>query len=201
MVLQPDKADANEKSKLRKGFDTYRKRLTEDDYARRSAAMVERILALPELACTGFVLAYWPMTRRREPDIRSLIARLREQGVAIALPLAPDVSVPSMYAVRYTGEEPSLEPPWGIPRPAVGKQVSSGRIDTVIVPMLGGARDGHRIGHGKGYYDVFLQGLRAIRIGVTYQACLLESIPSEPHDMRMDILVTEYEVVRTKSPL
>lgn len=197
MSLHPDKTDSSEKSRLRKQFNNYRKNLTEDDYARRSAAMVERILALPELASARLVLAYWPMTRRHEPDMRSLVTRLREQGVAIALPLAPDIGVPSMCAVRYTGEEPVMEPPWGIPRPAGSQQVQAYRIDTVIVPMLGGARDGHRIGHGKGYYDAFLQGLQAIRIGVTYQACLLESIPSELHDMRMDIVVTEEEMVRT----
>ncbi|MXW65030.1 MAG: 5-formyltetrahydrofolate cyclo-ligase [Bacteroidetes bacterium SB0662_bin_6] len=201
MSLHPDKTDSSEKSRLRKQFDNYRKNLAEDDYARRSAAMVERILALPELDCAGFVLAYWPMIQRHEPDMRSLITRLRKQDVAVGLPLVPDIGVPSMYAVRYTGEEPIMEPPWGIPRPAGSEQVPSDRIDTVIVPMLGGARDGHRIGHGKGYYDAFLQGLQAIRIGVTYQACLLESIPSELHDMRMDILVTEEEVVRTEAPV
>ena len=201
MISHPNKADANEKPGLRKQFDNYRKGLTEGDYAPKSAAMVERILALPELDRAGFVFAYWPMTRRHEPDIRSLIARLREQGVAVALPLVPDIGVPSMYAVRYTGEEPTMEPPWGIPRPAGSEQVSVHLIDTVIVPMLGGARDGHRIGYGKGYYDTFLQGLEAIRIGVTYQACLIDSIPSEPHDIRMDILVTEEEVVRTEAPV
>ncbi len=200
MIPHPDKA-ANEKSRLRKQFRTYRQSLTEDNYARRSAAMVERILALPEMDCAGFVFAYWPMTGRREPDIRSLIARLREQDVAVALPLVPDIDVPSMYAVRYTGEEPSLESPWGIPRPAGSEQAPTHRIDTVIVPMLGGARDGHRIGYGKGYYDTFLQGLQAIRIGVTYQACLIDSVLSEPHDIRMDILVTEEEIVRTETPV
>ncbi len=201
MIPRPDKADANEKPGLRKQFRKYRQDLTDRDYARRSAAMVERLLALPELDRAGFVFAYWPMTRRHEPDIRSLIARLREQRVGIALPLVPDIGVPSMYAVRYTGEEPSLESPWGIPRPAGSEQVPSHQIDTVIVPMLGGARDGHRIGYGKGYYDTFLQGLQATRIGVTYQACLIESIPSEPHDIRMDILVTEEEIVRTQAPV
>ncbi len=201
MISHHNQADANEKPGLRKQFDNYRKGLTEGDYARKSAAMVERIFALPELDRAGFVFAYWPMTRRREPDMRSLIARLREQGVAVALPLVPDIGVPSMYAVRYTGEEPTMEPPWGIPRPAGSEQVPARRIDTVIVPMLGGARDGHRVGYGKGYYDTFLQGLEAVRIGVTYQACLIDSIPSEPHDMRMDILVTEEEAVRTEAPV
>ena len=201
MIPHSGKTEANEKSRLRKQFRTYRQTLTEGDYARRSAAMVERILALPEIDGAVLVHTYWPMIKRREPDIRSLITRLWKQGVEVALPVAPDIGVPSMYAVRYTGEEPSLESPWGIPRPTGSEQVPSHRIDTVIVPMLGGARDGHRIGYGKGYYDTFLQGLQAIRIGVTYHACLFESIPFEPHDVRMDILVTEEEIVRTEGPL
>ncbi len=188
------------KSLLRKRFGAYRRTLTEAEYARRSAAIVERLLGLPEMERPGFVHVYWPMVERREPDIRSLIKRLRAQNAEIALPLTPDIRVPVMHAVRYDGRAPVPEPPWGIPRPAGCEQVAPERLDAVIVPMLGGARDGHRLGYGKGCYDAFLQGLRAIRIGITYQACLLASIPSEPHDIRMDILVTEQEVIRPEIP-
>lgn len=187
---------ANSKSMLRKRFGAYRQTLSEAEYARRSAAIAAQLLGLPEMNSPGFVQAYWPMAERREPDIRSAIAQLRAQGAEIALPLTPDIRVPVMYAVRYDGRAPVPEPPWGIPRPAGCERIAPDRIDTVIVPMLGGGRDGYRIGYGKGYYDAFLQGLRAIRIGITYEACILDAIPFEPHDIPMDILVTEQEAIR-----
>ena len=196
----PVRPNPNSKSNLRKRFGTWRQTLTEADYAHRSAAIVERLLGLPEMDRPGLVHVYWPMVERREPDIRSLIERLRAQQVEMALPLTPDIRVPVMHAVRYDGQTPVPEPPWGIPRPAGDEQVAPERIDTVIVPMLGGARDGHRVGYGKGYYDAFLKNLQALRIGVTYEACLLTSIPSEPHDIRMDILVTEQETIRLEGP-
>ena len=187
--------DTNGKSGLRKRFGAYRQALTEAEYARQSAQIATQLLGLPEMASPGCVHAYWPMVERREPDIRSAIAQLRAQGAEIALPLTPDVRVPVMYAVRYDGRAPTPEPPWGIPRPAGFERVAPDCIDAVLVPMLGGGRDGRRIGYGKGYYDAFLQGMRALRIGITYAACLLDSVPSEPHDIPMDILVTEQETL------
>ncbi len=190
--------DTNGKSRLRKRFGAYRQALTEAEYARQSAQIAAQLLGLPEMDRPGCVHAYWPMVERREPDIRSAIAQLRAQGAEIALPLTPDVRVPVMYAVRYDGRAPTPEPPWGIPRPAGCERVAPDCIDAVIVPMLGGGRDGRRIGHGTGYYDAFLQGMRALRIGITYAACLLDSVPSEPHDIPMDILVTEQETLRIR---
>lgn len=184
------------KSRLRTRFRAYRDALTEAEYIRRSEAIAKRLLDLPETNCPGFLHVYWPMLERREPDIRSLIERRRAQGARIALPLVEDARVPVLRAVRYDGEAPVPEPPWGVPRPAGGEPVPTDCIDTVIAPMLGGARDGCRIGYGKGYYDAFLRGARAIRIGVTYQACLLASVPFEAHDIRMNVLVTEEETIR-----
>lgn len=71
-------------------------------------------------------------------------------------------------------------------------------IEVIIVPGVAFDRKGHRLGRGKGYYDRLLQTAAATKIGVGYEFQLVEEIPVEPHDVRMDIIITENATVIIK---
>jgi 5-formyltetrahydrofolate cyclo-ligase len=75
------------------------------------------------------------------------------------------------------------------------ERVALGELDLVIVPALGAAHDGHRLGHGAGYYDAFLQSISCPRVALVYEACVVPSLPSAPHDVPMTTLVTEQNVI------
>ncbi len=66
-------------------------------------------------------------------------------------------------------------------------------IDVAIVPGVGFAADGQRLGQGGGWYDRFLPQLRsdATVIGIAFEVQVVESLPVEPHDVRVDCVVTE----------
>jgi 5-formyltetrahydrofolate cyclo-ligase len=65
-------------------------------------------------------------------------------------------------------------------------------FDVIIVPMLGFDASLQRIGWGGGYYDKFLAAQpQAIKIGVCYSIGEVEHIPAEPHDVPLDMIVTE----------
>ena len=64
-------------------------------------------------------------------------------------------------------------------------------IELVVVPGVAYDRRGRRLGRGKGFYDRFLQSTKATKIGVGYEFQLLDELPSEPHDMPMDIVITQ----------
>lgn len=65
-------------------------------------------------------------------------------------------------------------------------------IELIIVPGIAYDRRGNRVGRGKGYYDRLLASSHATRIGVGYDFQLIdEDIPSEKHDVAMDIVITE----------
>lgn len=68
-------------------------------------------------------------------------------------------------------------------------------IELVIVPGVAYDRKGRRLGRGKGFYDRFLQSTNATKIGVGYEFQLLDEIPSEPHDIGMDIIITEHSTI------
>lgn len=67
-------------------------------------------------------------------------------------------------------------------------------IDIIIVPGVGFDRYGNRLGYGKGYYDRFLPLCEnATKIGICYQEQLLEYIPTDIHDVKVDIIITDKE--------
>lgn len=68
-------------------------------------------------------------------------------------------------------------------------------IELIIVPAIAYDRDGNRVGRGKGYYDRLLADTRATKIGVGYDFQLVDEIDAEPHDVVMDIVVTETKTI------
>lgn len=70
-------------------------------------------------------------------------------------------------------------------------------VDVVVVPGIAFTRSGDRLGQGGGWYDRFLTGVRAdcVTIGVGFGPQLLASLPTEPHDRRLDVVVTDQGVV------
>lgn len=71
-------------------------------------------------------------------------------------------------------------------------------IDMIIVPAIAYDRNGNRIGRGKGYYDRLLQNAKALKIGVGYEFQLISDIPSESHDIPVDIIVTPNHFICSK---
>jgi 5-formyltetrahydrofolate cyclo-ligase len=70
-------------------------------------------------------------------------------------------------------------------------------FDVVIVPMLGFDESLQRIGYGGGYYDKFLASqLKAQKIGVCFEQCKLNHVPAEPHDVPLNVIVTEERIYR-----
>jgi len=70
-------------------------------------------------------------------------------------------------------------------------------FDAVIVPMLGFDSKLHRIGYGGGYYDKFLATQpRATKIGVCFETGHVDYLPTEPHDVALDLVITESKIYK-----
>lgn len=69
-------------------------------------------------------------------------------------------------------------------------------LDVIIVPMLGFDKTLHRIGYGSGYYDRFLADYpHALKIGVCYEQGYVDVVPAEPHDIPLNLIITEERAV------
>jgi 5-formyltetrahydrofolate cyclo-ligase len=69
-------------------------------------------------------------------------------------------------------------------------------FDLFIVPILGFDRHGYRLGYGSGYYDKLLANHGDVqKIGLAYSISGVEKIPYEPHDQKLDMIITEKEII------
>ena len=69
-------------------------------------------------------------------------------------------------------------------------------IELMVIPAVAFDRMGNRLGRGKGFYDRLLSTSKATKIGVGYEFQLLDSIPSEPHDVAMDMIITQKTLIK-----
>lgn len=137
------------------------------------------------------VSAYWPF--RGEPDLRPWFETVWAQGGHIALPVVTARHSPLVFRLWRKNER--LERGiWNILVPADGAPVLP---DIVVAPVVGYARTGYRLGYGGGYYDRTLAQLHTHRVvvGVGYKQAELFTIYPQPHDVPMDVIVTEQEII------
>lgn len=67
--------------------------------------------------------------------------------------------------------------------------------DVILVPAVATTRDGYRLGYGFGYYDRYLSDKSAKKVALSYTKQVIKSIPHDGHDIRMDCIVTEDEII------
>jgi 5-formyltetrahydrofolate cyclo-ligase len=86
---------------------------------------------------------------------------------------------------------------WGIREPM--PDAPDVAPDILLVPLLAFDRRGNRIGYGAGYYDMTIASLRAkkpvVAVGVAYAAQEIDAVPVTPRDARLDLVLTEREVI------
>ena len=73
-----------------------------------------------------------------------------------------------------------------------------GDWELAIVPLLAFDRRGYRLGYGKGYYDRLLAAGPVTTIGVGFAAQEVDALPAEPHDIALDWIITEREVITSR---
>ena len=191
---------APSKDQWRAQFRAYRRGLSAPTRSARGALIGTRTLNLPVVAAATEVHAYWPQLDQGEVDTRLLIGALRGQDVSVVLPVVTsyDPTAPEMEPRRYTGPDAMTSNRWGIREPTGTERVSPTDLDVVIVPALGAGRNGHRIGHGSGYYDAFLQSIDVPKVILVYSQCLQPTVPADSHDVPGTHIVTERSTFRVE---
>ncbi|GAB6011349.1 5-formyltetrahydrofolate cyclo-ligase [Viscerimonas tarda] len=107
----------------------------------------------------------------------------------------PVVSGSNLIFRAYNANENYETSALGVKEPAGTDFTDYNKIDLVIVPGLAFDRKMNRLGRGKGYYDRFLAKIKAPKIGVCFDFQLLDTIPSDNHDIKMDMIVSENELI------
>jgi 5-formyltetrahydrofolate cyclo-ligase len=131
-----------------------------------------------------------------EPDTMPLLAALAEAGFPTLLPITGPRGAPLVFRLWRPGD-PTVAGRMNIPEPS--PSAPSGDPDLLFTPLACFDRRGHRIGFGAGYYDLTLRALRAkgraIAVGVAFSVAESPTLPDEPHDERLDYVLTEDELI------
>jgi 5-formyltetrahydrofolate cyclo-ligase len=151
------------------------------------AAMAHFLEAVP-LDKSEIVAGYWPI--RDEMDVMGLIARLMDSGQPVCLPVVLGDELPLEMRMWQDGA-PLYEAGYGTLAPA--DDAPRAEPDVILMPLLGFDRRGTRLGYGGGYYDRTLAKLkkRPRLIGFAFALQEIDAIPREPHDVPLDVIVTE----------
>ncbi len=164
----------------------------------KNRRICEKMLSLDEVnrARTLFFFASF----RSEVDTFDMMRTLLPAGKAVVVPkVDKERHVLLLYEVR---DVDALTPGYmGIPEPpvTVGEMPADvNDVDLVIIPGAGFDEAGNRIGYGGGYYDRLLAELRRDIpvVAPAYEEQMVGSIPAEPHDVRVSVIVTDRRVIR-----
>lgn len=110
--------------------------------------------------------------------------------------LLPLVVGDNLRLLPYKGKEALKPGAFGIPEPIDQETtVAESEIDLIIVPGIAFDRQLNRMGRGKGYYDRLLSTLLVPKIGICFGFQLQETVPVEPFDKKMDLIITEEETI------
>lgn len=178
--------------------------IRKDALMRRDALPgAERAQAAETIAVRPFPLPITPgtivsgfMPLKTEISPLPLMRKLAASGAQLALPCIAGRGRPLVMRAFAFGDE-LASGQWGIrePKPDAPEVAP----DILLVPMLAFDRNGHRIGYGAGYYDMTIAALRsakpAIAAGIAFAAQEIEEVPVTPRDARLDLVLTEHEVI------
>jgi len=149
------------------------------------------VFELPFVAEAGTVFTY--VSVKSEVRTRDLIERLwnRHQTVVV-----PTLVGDELQMSRITDWDDIVVDAYGRCTPTEASERFTGTPDVNLVPGLVFAEDGYRLGSGYGHYDRFIAKYPdSIHIGLAYKVQLRASLPTEPHDQRLDYIVTQDRVV------
>jgi 5-formyltetrahydrofolate cyclo-ligase len=157
----------------------------------RSLAAQQALLLTPEFAAATVVALYSPV--RNEVFTEEIFAEARRSGKTVTYPRVRG-NLLEFVEVR---ERQELEPgAYGILEPGGVQVVPLSSLELIVVPGVAFDLIGHRLGYGKGYYDRFLHQRRGQLVGLCFDFQLVERLPAEAHDVRMNMVVTEERTLR-----
>lgn len=175
------------RSRLRRDMIAAREAMPADIRYRASAAIADHLWTLLSAGRPGTIAFCWPV--RGEFDCRPVVARLLASGWRACQPAVVALARPMEFRQWVDGADMTQDR-HGIPIPATSRLATP---TVVLLPLVAFDDQGYRLGYGGGYFDRTLAALapRPLTIGVGFEVAWVASIGPEPHDIRLDTIVTE----------
>ncbi|QDV86695.1 5-formyltetrahydrofolate cyclo-ligase [Stieleria magnilauensis] len=177
-------------------------RREQGDKERLSRQITDRLQSMPQYAAAGCVLWYVHVRDevRTEQALQQTLRGTRQAGKRIAVPYCVGED---LHLFDLRGWDDLSPGAFGIlePRPEIrgraDRSVAATELDLIVVPGVAFDPDGGRLGHGRGFYDRLLAGVRAetALVGVAFECQIVPHVPLDDHDVSMDWVVTEKRLI------
>ena len=165
------------KSELRALVKKREAALSELEIKASDRELASAFIALPEFIKAKTVMLYRGVGR--EPDTGPMIASALRAGPGV------------MEARRIYSLDQLVPGAFGIPEPSGECEVvAPGEFDLILVPGAAFSPNGCRLGRGGGYYDRYLPQTRGVKVALTRKCQLTDDIPTDSHDIKVDLIIT-----------
>lgn len=175
-----------------------RNTLTEQEVKDKSKKVIENLSSLKEFKEAKNILFY--VSCKNEVDTQEVIQELlekKEKNIIVPYTIKNKPKIFLSELKDFIELEPKT---FGIlePKEKYIREFNNDKLDLVIVPAIVFAKNGHRIGYGYGYYDRFLKTIKKeiVKVGLAFDFQLIDEIPEEKHDVPLNIIVTEKEIIK-----
>lgn len=176
--------------------------LSGEEASALSQSVCKRVLAMDAFVNSDTIMMYLPLPK--EVDVSAIALRCFQTGRTVCVPRV-DWERKRMTAIEVRDFETGLrETRNGVREPAVGRPIPLEQIGLVLAPGLAFDALGSRLGRGGGFYDRFLSGdpsnerLRSARwftAGVCFDFQVVERVPTDELDIRLDAVVTDRRLI------
>lgn len=174
-----------DKQELRKQIRAAKKAVPFCDKLERSRHIMSQVEKLKEFEDSDVVLTYWSMDD--EVQTHEFVERWYDKKTL----LLPCVDGDDLKLRQYRGKECMVKgEQFGIEEPSGEEYTELDRIGMIVVPGVAFDRTGRRMGRGRGFYDRLLKSTEgAVKVGVAFGFQMVEAVPTEPHDVKMDKVI------------
>jgi 5-formyltetrahydrofolate cyclo-ligase len=189
----PRPGSSGTKEELRAAMRGVRAAIPPEERSRLAELAEEALFGLPDVTDAETILLFYSFGT--EVATAGMTQRILGAGKRLLLPyLAEDGA---MEAAEVRPGDPLEHTTYGPREPGSGLAVDPRTVDAVVTPGLAFDRQGNRLGYGGGYYDRYLErmGPAAVRIGIAFSLQIVDVLPTEPGDQRVDLIVTDQEVL------
>ena len=185
--------ELNNKNHLRQSSRAKRNRFG-DEYIRcASERACDLLLKTREFADAKTILLYYPIKNEISP--LPLMEKVMQMGKIVAFPVC-DKENRTLIFKKVSHRSELEKSDFGLFEP--NEYCTSAMLDEntlCIVPALLFSKDGYRLGYGGGYYDRFLKNFKGISAGLCYDELLCDSLPHEMHDIPLNMIISDCEVL------
>ena len=185
---------AEQKIQLRKECRAVRNALGETGRAQASLAICERLAAWTIFAQSQTILTYMPI--KSEVDLTPLLERFPQKRWVL-----PRIIPEENHRMEFHLYDAArlVQHPFGMMEPAPDAPIlAAEEIELTLVPGLAYDRRGYRLGYGGGYSDRVLTPYHSVSAGIVFHDLCLDLIPHGEHDIPVQWIVTEQDVVEIK---